>query len=184
MVKITWNTMTQKLHIHPKFVENYSKIARCLKITEKVAFNTTSEASYVYVLSGQKWIKKAKKMVHFGEFLKTWSLQSNSVTRQVSFNRTKIVEKCHNSKATFWVDKSSLKKPKMVNFGKVLKTWSLQSNSVTRQVTLNRTKIGGKCQNWKYQMRHFGWFSNNVRNPNFNSFISSGVSLYSLVIKN
>ena len=29
-------------------------------------------------------------MVHFGEFLKIWSLRSNSVTRQVSFNRTKI----------------------------------------------------------------------------------------------
>ena len=35
-------------------------------------------------------------MVHFGEFLKTWRLRSNSVTRQVSFNRTKIVGKCQN----------------------------------------------------------------------------------------
>ena len=42
-------------------------------------------------------------MVHFGEFLKTWSLRSNSVTRQVSFNRTKIGGKCQNSSATFWV---------------------------------------------------------------------------------
>ena len=32
-------------------------------------------------------------MVHFDEFLKTWSLRSNSVTRQVSFNKTKIGEK-------------------------------------------------------------------------------------------
>ena len=33
-------------------------------------------------------------MLHFafGEILKTWSLRSNSVTRQVSFNRTKIGE--------------------------------------------------------------------------------------------
>ena len=29
------------------------------------------------------------KMVHFGEFLKTWSLRSNSVTRQVSFKKDK-----------------------------------------------------------------------------------------------
>ena len=36
------------------------------------------------------------------------------------------------------------------------------SNSVTRQVTFNRTKIGGKCQNWKIQIRHFGWFSTSV----------------------
>ena len=43
---------------------------RCLKITEKVSFNIASEASYVYILSGQKLIKMPK-MVHFGEFLKT-----------------------------------------------------------------------------------------------------------------
>ena len=35
-------------------------VARCLKITEKVSFNTASEASYVYILSGQKVIKNAK----------------------------------------------------------------------------------------------------------------------------
>ena len=31
-----------------------------MKITEKVAFNIASEASYVYILSGQKLIKNAK----------------------------------------------------------------------------------------------------------------------------
>ena len=46
---------------------------------------------------------KSQKKFHFGKFLKTWSLRSNSVTRQVSFNRTKIGEKCQNSNATFWV---------------------------------------------------------------------------------
>ena len=50
----------------------------------------------------------------------------------------------------------------MIHFGKFLKTWSLRSNSVTRQVSFNRTKIGGKCQNSKIQMRHFESFSNNV----------------------
>ena len=53
--------------------------------------------------------------------------------------------------------------PKMVHFGEFLKTWSLRSNSVTRHVNFNRTKIGGKCQNSKILMRHFGWFSNTVR---------------------
>ncbi len=47
---------------------------------------------------------------------------------------------------TFWVDKSWLKMPKMVHFCKFLKTWSLRSSSVTRQVSFNMTKIGGKCQ--------------------------------------
>ena len=37
--------------------------AWCLKITEKVAFNIASEASYVYILSGQKFIKNAKTQI-------------------------------------------------------------------------------------------------------------------------
>ena len=43
------------------------------------------------------------KIVHFGEFLKIWSLRSNSVTRHVTFNRTKIGGKRQNSNATFLV---------------------------------------------------------------------------------
>ena len=35
-------------------------IARCLEITEKVSFKIVSEASYVYILSGQKFIEIAK----------------------------------------------------------------------------------------------------------------------------
>ena len=38
----------------------YRLESQCLKITEKVAFNIASEASYVYILSGQKLIKNAK----------------------------------------------------------------------------------------------------------------------------
>ena len=80
------------------------------KSTEKVSFNIASEASYVYILSGQKLIKNAK-----------------------------------NSP-----------------FRRVFEDLKLAVNSVTRQVSFNRTKIGGKCQNWKIQMRHFELFSNNV----------------------
>ena len=43
--------------------------SQCWKSKEKVAFNNASEASYVYILSGQKFIRNVK-MVHFGEFLK------------------------------------------------------------------------------------------------------------------
>ena len=68
-------------------------MARCLKITEKVSFNIASEASYVYILSGQKLIQNAKNGP-FRRVLKTRSLRSNSVTRQVSLNRTKIGGKC------------------------------------------------------------------------------------------
>ena len=43
------------------------------------------------------------KMINFGEFLNSWRFRSNSVTRQVSFNRTNLVENAKNSNATFWV---------------------------------------------------------------------------------
>ena len=39
-----------------------------MKITEKVSFNIASEASYVYILSGQKLIKNAK----IGQFLRVF----------------------------------------------------------------------------------------------------------------
>ena len=42
-----------------------------LKITEKVSFNIASEASYVYFLSGQKFIKKAKNCPIW-RVLKNW----------------------------------------------------------------------------------------------------------------
>ena len=52
------------------------------------SFNIASEASYVHILT--------KVNSQFGEILKTWSLQSNSVTRYVNYNRTKIGGKCQN----------------------------------------------------------------------------------------
>ena len=43
---------------------------RCLKIKEKVSFNIASEASFGYILSGQKFIKNLN-IVNFGELLNT-----------------------------------------------------------------------------------------------------------------
>ena len=40
--------------------DHHRTFAQCLKITEKVSFNIASEASCVYILSGQKLIKNAK----------------------------------------------------------------------------------------------------------------------------
>ena len=68
---------------------------------------------------------------------------------------------------TFWVNKSSIKKyQKWSVLASFWKTWSLRSNSVTRQVSFNCAKIGGKCQNSKIQMRHFRWFSITVNEVN------------------
>ena len=63
----------------------------------KISLNIASEASYIYILSGQTLIKMPK-IGQFGEFLKNWSLQSNSVTRQVNFDRTKISENANVKK--------------------------------------------------------------------------------------
>ena len=55
---------------HQQVVVICTTSTQCLKITEKVSFNIASEASYVYILSGQKLIKNAING-RFGEFLKT-----------------------------------------------------------------------------------------------------------------
>ena len=74
-----------------RFARNHSGC----KSQKKVLFNIAyaSEASYIYILSGQKLIKLAKN----GPFSR-----SNSVTRQVTIIYTKIAEKCQNSNATFF----------------------------------------------------------------------------------
>ena len=50
--------------------------SQCLKITEIVSFNIASEASYVYILSGQKLIKD-DNTVNFG---KIWKPEANGQT--------------------------------------------------------------------------------------------------------
>ena len=62
-------------HLDKPKMTSISTLSQCLKIDQKVAFNIASEASYVYILSGQKLIKNAKNGP-FGEFLKTWSFQT------------------------------------------------------------------------------------------------------------
>ena len=46
--------------LHHSFICDRTMVPQCLKITEKVSFNIASEASYVYIFSGQKLIKNAK----------------------------------------------------------------------------------------------------------------------------
>ena len=48
--------------------------------------------------------------------------------------------------------------PKMANFDEFLKTWSLRSNSVTRQVNFNRTKNGGNAKTEKLKCDILGDF--------------------------
>ena len=80
--------------------KNY--VAQCLKIGEEVSFSNASEASYVYILTEQKFIKNINDCT----FLENLRLKLNSVSRQVTFKRTKISGKCQNSKIQirhFWL---------------------------------------------------------------------------------
>ena len=75
-------------------LEFQDPFAKCLKITEKVSFNIASEASYVYILSGQKLIKNAKN----GPFWRVFE------------NRKLAVKQCYQT-GQFWKDKNWWKMP-------------------------------------------------------------------------
>ena len=63
LLTVSWVMKSWKFYIRIALLcDNFVKDtgSRCLKITEKVSFNIASEASYVYILSGQKLIKNAK----------------------------------------------------------------------------------------------------------------------------
>ena len=75
--------------------------SRCVKITEKVSFNIASEASYVYILRGQKLIKNVKNGPFWRIFESLKLAVKQCYQRQVSFNETKIGGNCQNSNATF-----------------------------------------------------------------------------------
>ena len=114
---------------------------------------------------------KNAKNSQFSEFLKTRSLRSNSVTRQVNFNKTKICGKCQRSNAT-----------SLLIFKHCAKPWSLQNYQfLSSLVTLcdRKLKVFKNSPNWlflafllkckrcslrsQYWMRLFLWFSNNVK---------------------
>ena len=71
---------------------------QCMKITEKVSFNVASEASYVYILTGQKLIKNAKN----GPF---WRILENLKLP---------VKQCYQT-GQFLLDKNWWKMPRITN---------------------------------------------------------------------
>ena len=75
-------------------------ITQCLKITEK-SHSTLRAKRATFTFKVDKSSLKMPKMVHYDEFLKTRSLLSNRVTRQVTFWWK--MPKFENSNETFWV---------------------------------------------------------------------------------
>ena len=72
------------------FPKSFGK-SQCLKVTEKVAFKIASQASYVYILSGQKLIKNAKTS-QFWRVFESLKMRLNIVTRHVALHWTKLAE--------------------------------------------------------------------------------------------
>ena len=66
--------------------------AQCLKITEKVSFNIASEANYVFILSGQKFIKNAQNSQFWPvyENLKLAAKQCYQIGKKLIKNARKI----------------------------------------------------------------------------------------------
>ena len=59
-------------------------VSQCLKIIEKVSFNNASEASYVYIFNGQKFIKNAKNG-SFWQLLKNLKLVDKQCYQTIHF---------------------------------------------------------------------------------------------------
>ena len=73
---------------------------QCLKIMEKVAFNIASEASYVYILSGQNYMKNAKNGQFGRIFEKCDFLRNFQTLCNISLSR--LVGTWTGSRPTFY----------------------------------------------------------------------------------
>ena len=84
---------------------------QCFKIVQKVAFNIASEASYVYILSGQRFHKIAKNGQFWRVFSKltacgqtvlpgwslTFSIRSENAKIQLRHFESFLVKQCYQS---------------------------------------------------------------------------------------
>ena len=81
------------------------------------------------------------KMVFLGSF---WKLKA-------------YVKQCYKT-GHFQYYKKLMENAKSGQFWGIFEYLKLMSNSDTRHVYFDISKIDGKCQNWKIEKRHFGWF--------------------------
>ena len=84
------------VHCEMKFFQNKwfftISVWQCLKITKKKSHSTLRAKRATFTICVDKTSLKNAQNTQFDEFLKTYSLRSNSVTKRVSFKRTKIGE--------------------------------------------------------------------------------------------
>ena len=93
LLDFKWTTERHGRHART----TWDTTSQCLIVAQKVASQMASE----------KWKKVHQKCEKWSILVNFWKLeacgQSNSVTRQVNFNWTKIIGKFDNSNATFWL---------------------------------------------------------------------------------
>ena len=95
----------KRIRLKSQSHENICIVALCLKITEKVSFNIASEASYVYILNGQKLIKNAENGSFWRAF-ENLKLAVKQCYQTGQFQQDKNwwkMPKFKNLNATFWV---------------------------------------------------------------------------------
>ena len=130
-------------------IKDLDKIKNCtkLKIGQK-----WKENIFEKVLLGLQCLVRKQSCFGAGFFLTQGTLFGT--------HRKGLIQHCERSELRLYYEWTKVhKKCQNSQFGEFLETWSLRSNSVTRQVTFKkRPKIGGKCQHLKIQMRHFGDF--------------------------
>ena len=80
----------------------------------------------------------------------------------------KIVSEASYSYILSW--QKFMKMPKLVNLDEFWKPEAWSQTVLPGRSFLIEQKIGGKCQNWKIQMRHFESFSNIVPVIKWNDF--------------
>ena len=103
--KIFFSLLPSQKFLHP------SKAQQTYKTLKRTVFENDWKSLIQHCTMRAKratftfWVDKSAKMVK-GAFLKTWSLLSNSVTRQINFKRTTLVEnaKIEKSKWDILVD--------------------------------------------------------------------------------
>ena len=141
------------------FPPSYSSWAELLCVTYSLVYHLPQGLLYIPSSSHQKLIYVTVCWwPHTQQKWRNKSLEAGQVRGNFLLLKEacRVVEHHKKSHSTlrakwatfiFWVAKSVLKMPNMFNVGEFLKTWSLRSNSVTRQVNFNWTNIGGKWQN-------------------------------------
>ena len=96
-------------------------LSQCLKIAQKVAFNIVSEASYVYILSEQKFIKMLK-MFNLASFRKREVCGQTVLPDKSILIRQKLVENAKMPKIEmrlFFIVFQTLCKFLSANYGKM-----------------------------------------------------------------